>query len=66
MRLSGSDGEEFEYNTWDLGSSPGLASSPGEGNGYPLQYSCLENLTDRVAWYATVRGVSKSWTQQSD
>ena len=36
--------------------------SPGEGNGYPLQYFCLENPTDRGAWRATVHGVAKSWT----
>ena len=36
--------------------------SPGEGNGYPLQYSCLENLMHRGAWWATVHGVEKSWT----
>ena len=38
----------------------GLRRSPGEGNGYPLQYSCLENPTDRGTWQATVRGVAKS------
>jgi len=41
---------------------PGLGRSPGEGNGYPLQYSCLENPMDRGAWWATVPGVAKSWT----
>ena len=40
-----------------------LGRSPGEGNVNPLQYSCLENSTDRGAWRATVHGVSKSWTQ---
>ena len=49
-------------NTGDPGSFPGSARSPGEGNGYPLQYSCLENPMDRGAWRATVRGVTKSWT----
>ena len=39
--------------------------SPGEGNGYPLQYSCLENAMDREAWWATVHGVTKSWTRLS-
>ena len=39
---------------------------PGEGNGNPLQYSCLENLMDRGAWRATVHGVSKSWTRLND
>ena len=42
---------------------PGLGGSPGEGNGNPLQYSCLENSTDRGAWWATVHGVAKSRTQ---
>ena len=45
--------------TWVL--IPGLGRSPGEGNGNPLQYSCLENPMDRGAWWATVRGVAKSW-----
>ena len=40
--------------------------SPGEGNGYPLQYSCLENHMDRGAWQATVHGVTESHTQLSD
>ena len=40
--------------------------SPGEGKGYPLQYSCLENPMDGEAWWATVHGVTKSWTQLSD
>jgi len=47
----------------DVGSIPGLGKSPGEGNGYPLQYSCLENSMDRVAWQATVHRVAKSQTQ---
>ena len=46
----------------DLGSIPGSGKSPGEGNGNPLQYSCLENPMDRGAWWATVHGVAKSWT----
>ena len=46
----------------DTGSIPGLGRSPGEGNGYPLQYSCLEDFTDRGAWRATVHSVSKSRT----
>ena len=45
---------------------PGLGGSPGEGNGYPLQYSCLENYMDRGTWQATVHGVTKSGTQLSD
>ena len=46
-----------------MGLIPGLGRSPGEGNGYPLQYSCLENLIDRGAWRATVHGVAKSQTR---
>ena len=45
---------------------PGLGRAPGEGNGNPLQYSCLENPMDRGAWEATVHGVAKSRTQLSD
>ena len=50
----------------DPGSIPGLERSPGEGNGNPLQYSCLENPMDGGAWWATVHGVAKSRTQLSD
>ena len=50
----------------DLGLIPGSGRSPGGGNGNPLQYSCLENSMDRKAWWATVHGVTKSWTQLSD
>ena len=46
-------------NVGDLGSIPGLARSPGEGNGNPLKYSCLENPMDRGAWWATVHGVAR-------
>ena len=46
----GSDGKESVYNVGDLGSIPGLGRSPGEGNGNPLQYYCLENPMDRGAW----------------
>ena len=52
-------------NAGDLGSIPGLERFPGEGKGYPLQYSCLENPMDRGAWWATVHGVPKSQTQLS-
>ena len=45
---------------------PGSGRSPGEGNGNPLQYSCLENPMDEGAWYATVHGVAKSRTRLSD
>ena len=50
----------------DLGSIPGSGRCPGEGNGYPLQYSCLENPMNRGAWCATVHGVTKKQTQLSD
>ena len=46
--------------------SLGLGRSPGEGDGNPLQYSCLENPMDRGAWKATVHGVAKSWTRLRD
>ena len=49
----GSDSEESACNAGDLGSVPGLKRSPGEGNGYPLQHSCLENSKDRGDWQAT-------------
>ena len=52
-------------NVGDLGSIPGLGRSPGEGNGNPLQYSCLENPIDGGAWWATVHG-SQSRTRLSD
>ena len=47
----------------DVGSIPGLGRPAGEGNGNPLQYSCLENPMDRGDWWATVHRVSKSWTR---
>ena len=50
----------------DLGSIPGSVRFPGEGNGNPLQYSCLENPTDGGAWQVTVHGVAKSQTRLSD
>ena len=62
----GSDGKESACNAGDAGLIPGSERSPGEGNSNPLQYSCLENSTDRGAWLATVHGVTKSWTQLSD
>ena len=52
----GSDGKGSACNTGDPGSIPGLRKSPGEGNGNPLQYSCLKNSIDRGAWQATVDG----------
>ena len=51
----GSDGKECACDAGDLGLIPGSGSSPGEGDGYPLQYSCLENPMDRGAWRATVQ-----------
>ena len=56
-----SDGKESTCNMGDLGLIPGLGRSPGEGKGYPLQYSSLENSMDHV-----VHGVAKSWTRLSD
>ena len=50
----------------DVGSIPASGRAPGRGNGNPLQYSCLENPVDRGAWWATVRGVARSWTRLSD
>ena len=58
----GLDSKESNCNAGDLGLIPGLGRSPGEGNGNPLQYSCLENSMDRGAWWATVHGVAKSRT----
>ena len=46
----------------DVTFTPGLGRSPREGNGNPLQYSCLENPMDRGAWQATVPGIAKNWT----
>ena len=58
----GSDGKESACNAGDPGLIPGSGRSPGEGNGNPLQYSCLENLIDRGAWQAMVHGVTSSQT----
>ena len=62
----GSNGKESAYNAGAMGSIPGLGRSPGEGNGSPLQYSCLENPMNREAWQATVHGVAKTWTRLSN
>ena len=61
-----SDCEESPCNVGDLDLIPGLGRSPGEENGYPFQYSCLENSKDRGAWQVTVHGVTKSQTRLSD
>ena len=58
----GSDGKESACNAADPGLIPGLRRLPGEGNGEPLQYSCLENPIDRGAWPAAVHGVAESDT----
>ena len=60
-QICGSAGKKFACNAGDLGSIPGLGRSPGEGKGYPLQYSGLENSMDCI-----VHGVKKSQTQLSD
>ena len=63
------DGSEVKASAWnagDPGSIPGSGRSPGEGNGNPLQYSCLENPMEGGAWWAPVHGVTKSWTRLSN
>ena len=59
-------GKASAYNVGDPGSIPGSGRFPGEGNGNPLQYACLENSMVRGAWKATVHGVTKSWTRLRD
>ena len=59
----GSEGKASACNAGDPGSIPGSGRSPGEGNGNPLQYSCLENPRDRGAWRAAVYGVAQSQTR---
>ena len=63
---SGSDSKESTCNAGGSSSILGSGRSPGEGIGYPLQYSCLENPMDRGIWWATVHGVAKSRTRLSD
>ena len=65
LRLSGKE-STCNAEVGDVGSIPESGISPGEGNGNPLQYSCLENLVDRGAWRAAVHGVTKSRTALSD
>ena len=62
----GSEVKASACNSGDLGSIPGLGKSLGEGNGNPLQYSCLKNSMDRGAWQTIVHGVEKTRTQLSD
>ena len=56
----GSDGKESSHNVEDIGLITGLGRSPEEGNGNPLQYSCLEDSMDKGAWWATIHGVTES------
>ena len=58
---AGSDGKKYDCNVGDRGSISGSGRSPGEGNGNPLQYFCLENPMDRGSWWATVFGLTESW-----
>ena len=58
--------KEFTCNAGDPGLTLGSVNSPGEGNGDPLQYSCLENSMDRGAWWAIVHGVTQNRTRLSD
>ena len=62
LAICGGSDRESACASGDPDSIPGLGRSAGEGNGNPLQYSCLDNSTDIEAWQATVRGVAKSWT----
>ena len=64
--MCGSDGKESACNAGDLGLIPGLGRSPGEGNGNPLQDSCLENPMDRRAWQAIIHGTAKSQARLSN
>ena len=58
----GSDVKKSSCNGGDLGSTSGLGRSPEEGNGYPLQYSCLENSMDKGDWWLPSMGVAKNQT----
>ena len=61
----GSEVKVSAWNAGDPGSIPGLGRYPGEGNGNPLQQSCLENPMEGGAWWATIHGVAESWTRLS-
>ena len=63
---SGSDSKESAFNAGDSGSILGSERFPGEGNGNPLQYSCLENPMDRGAWRAIVLGITESRSELSN
>ena len=58
-----SEGKKSACTAGDPGLTPGSGRSPGEGNGSPLQYSCLENPKDGGDWWAAVHGVAQSWTR---
>ena len=62
----GSNGKESAFGAREAALISGLGRSPGERTGYPLQYSCLDNSTDKGAWWATVHGVAKSQTGLSN
>ena len=62
----GSGGKVSAYNAGNLGLIPGSGRTTGEGNGNPLQYSCLGNPMDKEAWWATIHGVTESQTQLSN
>ena len=64
--LGGSDGKDSDCDAGDLGCILGSGRSPGEGNGNPLQYSCLEKPMDSRAWWTTVHEVTESQTQLRD
>ena len=66
LEFCGSAGKESTWDAGDLGLVPVLGRSPGEGNGNPIQYSCLENPMNGEAWQATVHGVKKSHSDMTE
>ena len=64
--LGGSVIKNTPAHAGDIGLIPGSRRSPGEGNGNSLQYFCLEKSVDRGAWWVTLHGISKNWTQLSN